>query len=140
MERKLATVLFVDLVGSTQLVASADPEVVRSRLERFFEQISHCIASHGGVVQKFSGDAVMAAFGVPVAHEDDAERAVRAALAMRDGVEQLGLEVRIGIESGEIVSDEEETTFATGLAINAAARLQQAASRVRSCSARTSRR
>jgi class 3 adenylate cyclase/tetratricopeptide (TPR) repeat protein len=127
MERKLATVLFVDLVGSTQLVASADPEVARSRLEQFFEQISHCIESHGGIVQKFSGDAVMAAFGVPVAHEDDAERAVRAALTMRDGVESLDLEVRIGIESGEIVSDEAETTFATGLAINAAARLQQAA-------------
>ena len=62
-----------------------------------------------------------------MAHEDDAERAVRAALAMRDGVESSTLEVRIGIESGEIVSDEEETTFATGLAINAAARLQQAA-------------
>ena len=64
MERKLATVLFVDLVGSTQLVASADPEVVRSRLERFFEQISHCIDSHGGVIQRFAGDAVMrAAYG-----------------------------------------------------------------------------
>ena len=127
MERKLATVLFVDLVGSTQLVASADPEVARSRLERFFEQIAHCIDAHGGIVQRFAGDAVMAAFGVPVAHEDDAERAVRAALAIRDGVGSLDLEVRIGIESGEIVSDEEETTFATGLAINSAARRPAAA-------------
>jgi len=127
MERKLATVLFVDLVGSTQLVASADPEVVRSRLTRFFDQVTHCITSHGGIVQKFAGDAVMAAFGVPFAHEDDPERAVRAALGIVDAVSELGLEVRIGIESGEILSDETETTFATGLAINAAARLQQAA-------------
>ena len=127
MERKLATVLFVDLVGSTQLVASADPEVVRSRLTRFFDQVSHCITAHGGIVQKFAGDAVMAAFGVPFAHEDDPERAVRAALGIVEAVRELGLEVRIGIESGEILSDETETTFATGLAINAAARLQQAA-------------
>src|SRR4051812_11193500 len=126
MERKLVTVLFVDLVGSTQLVASADPEVARYRLEHFFRHISRCIEAHGGVVQTFAGDAVMAAFGVPVAHEDDAERAVCAALAIRHAVAELELEVRIGIESGEIVSDE-ETTFATGLAINAAARLQQAA-------------
>ena len=103
MERKLATVLFVDLVGSTQLVASADPEVVRSRLTRFFDQVSHCITAHGGIVEKFAGDAVMAAFGVPLAHEDDPERAVRAALAIVDAVAELGLEVRIGIESGEIV-------------------------------------
>src|SRR3954451_12962440 len=127
MERKLATVLFVDLVGSTQLVASADPEVVRSRLTRFFDQVTHCITTHGGVVQKCGGDAVMAAFGVPFAHEDDPERAVRAALGIVDAVGKLGLEVRIGIETGEILSDETETTFATGLAINAAARLQQAA-------------
>ena len=69
----------------------------------------------------------MAAFGVPFAHEDDPERAVRAALGIVDAVGKLGLEVRIGIETGEILSDETETTFATGLAINAAARLQQAA-------------
>ena len=127
MERKLATVLFADLVGSTQLVASADPEVVRSRLAHFFDQVAHCITAHGGIVERFAGDAVMAAFGVPLAHEDDAERAVRAALAIVDAVRDLGLEVRIGIESGEIVADETESTFATGLAINAAARLQQAA-------------
>jgi class 3 adenylate cyclase/tetratricopeptide (TPR) repeat protein len=127
MERRLATVLFVDLVGSTQLVASADPEVVRTRLSHFFDRVSHCIDAHGGIVERFAGDAVMAAFGLPVAHEDDAERAVRAALAMLDAVQGLGLEVRIGIESGEILADESGTTFATGLAINAAARLQQAA-------------
>ncbi len=127
MERKLATVIFVDLVGSTQLVASADPEVVRLRLTRFFDQVTHCISAHGGIVQTFAGDAVMAGFGVPFAHEDDPERAVRAALAIVDAVKKLGLEVRIGIETGEILSDETEMTFATGLAINAAARLQQAA-------------
>src|SRR3954451_5358136 len=116
MERKLATVLFVDLVGSTQLVASADPEVVRSRLTRFFDQVEHCITAHGGIVEKYAGDAVMAAFGLPLAHEDDPERAVRAALAIVDAVVDLGLEVRIGIETGEILADENDTTFATGLA------------------------
>ena len=78
MERKLATVLFVDLVGSTELVTATDPEVVRRRVTRFFDQVSHCVTTHGGIVEKFAGDAVMAAFGVPQAHEDDAERAIRA--------------------------------------------------------------
>ncbi len=127
VERKLATVLFSDLVGSTELVATTDPEVVRSRVTRFFELVADCLRVHGGKVEKFAGDAVMAAFGVPVAHEDDAERAVRAALAIADAVHELGLEVRIGIESGEIVADDSDSTFATGRAVNAAARLQQAA-------------
>ena len=74
MERKVATVVFVDLVGSTALVAGADPEVVRQRVNRYFERVSGLIAKHGGTVEKFAGDAVMAAFGVPVTHEDDAER------------------------------------------------------------------
>jgi class 3 adenylate cyclase/tetratricopeptide (TPR) repeat protein len=124
VERKLATVLFVDLVDSTELVADHDPEVVRRRVGRFFEQVSHCIATHGGTVEKFAGDAVMAAFGVPLAHEDDAERAVRAALATMDRVKELGLHARIGIESGEVVTDDAESTFATGEAVNLAARLQ----------------
>ena len=128
MERKLATVLFVDLVGSTELVATVDPEIVRRRVTRFFEQVSHCVTTHGGIVEKFAGDAVMAAFGIPQAHEDDAERSVRAALAILDSVHGLGLEARIGIESGQIVADESESTFATGEAVNLAARLQQAAS------------
>lgn len=127
VERKLATVLFTDLVGSTELVATTDPEVVRSRVSKFFELVSDCLRVHGGTVEKFAGDAVMAAFGVPVAHEDDAERAVRAALAIAEAVHELGLEVRIGIESGEIVADDGDSTFATGRAVNAAARLQQAA-------------
>ena len=78
MERKLATVLFVDLVDSTSLVTASDPEVVRRRVTQFFDHVSRCIETHGGTVEKFAGDAVMAAFGIPQAHEDDAERAVRA--------------------------------------------------------------
>jgi class 3 adenylate cyclase/tetratricopeptide (TPR) repeat protein len=127
MERKLATVLFVDLVGSTELVAARDPEIVRRRVNSFFEHVSHCITTHGGIVEKFAGDAVMAAFGVPQAHEDDAERAVRAAAAILDSVHGLGLEARIGIEAGEIVADDRDSTFATGEAVNVAARLQQQA-------------
>ena len=127
MERKLATVLFVDLVDSTALVTGSDPEVVRRRVQTYFERVSHCVTTHGGIVEKFAGDAVMAAFGIPQAHEDDAERAVRAALAILDGVHELELEARIGIESGEVVAEESDSTFATGEAVNVAARLQQAA-------------
>jgi class 3 adenylate cyclase/ATP/maltotriose-dependent transcriptional regulator MalT len=124
MERKLATVLFVDLVASTESLAAADPEIVRRRVNRFFDQVSHCIVTHGGTVEKFAGDAVMAAFGVPLAHEDDAERAVRAGLATIERVKELGLEARIGIESGEVVAEDHDSTFATGEAVNLAARLQ----------------
>jgi len=127
VERKLATVLFVDLVGSTELVSTRDPEIVRRRVTSFFEHVSHCITMHGGIVEKFAGDAVMAAFGIPQAHEDDGERAVRAAAAIMDSVHGLALEARIGIEAGEVVADEAESTFATGEAVNIAARLQQAA-------------
>jgi class 3 adenylate cyclase/tetratricopeptide (TPR) repeat protein len=127
MERKLATVLFVDLVDSTALVTGTDPEVVRRRVQRFFERVSHCVTTHGGIVEKFAGDAVMAAFGIPQAHEDDAERAVRAGLAILDEVEELGLAARIGVESGEVVADDSESTFATGEAVTVAARLEQAA-------------
>ncbi|HEU6446696.1 MAG TPA: AAA family ATPase [Gaiellaceae bacterium] len=128
MERKLATVLFVDLVGSTALVSGTDPEVARRRVQEYFDKVSHCVITHGGIVEKFAGDAVMAAFGVPQAHEDDAERAVRAALSILETVKELGLDVRIGIESGEVVVDDSsESTFATGEAVNLAARLQQAA-------------
>ncbi|MGZ8695193.1 MAG: AAA family ATPase, partial [Gaiellaceae bacterium] len=127
MERKLATVMFVDLVGSTKLVSNADPEVVRRRIDRYFEHVSQCITQHGGIVEKFAGDAVMAAFGIPVAHEDDAERAVRAAFGVLDAVNELELEARIGIASGEVVVEDADSTFATGEAVNIAARLQQAA-------------
>jgi class 3 adenylate cyclase/ATP/maltotriose-dependent transcriptional regulator MalT len=127
VERKLATVLFVDIVSSTELLADSDPEIVRRRVNRFFDQVSHCIVTHGGTVEKFAGDAVMAAFGVPLAHEDDAERAVRAGLATLERVMELGLDARIGIESGEVVADDRDSTFATGEAVNLAARLQQEA-------------
>jgi len=127
MERKLATVLFVDLVDSTALVAGADPEVVRRRVQTYFERVSHCVTTHGGIVEKFAGDAVMAAFGIPQAHEDDAERAVRAGLGILESVHELELEARIGVESGEVVADDSDSTFATGEAVNVAARLQQAA-------------
>jgi len=98
VERKLATVLFVDLVDSTSLVAGIDPEIARRRVTQFFESVSHCVTTHGGIVEKFAGDAVLAAFGIPQAHEDDAERAVRAGLAMLDSVHELGLEARVGID------------------------------------------
>jgi class 3 adenylate cyclase/tetratricopeptide (TPR) repeat protein len=127
MERKLATVLFVDLVDSTALVTGADPEVVRRRVQTFFDRVSHCVVTHGGIVEKFAGDAVMAAFGIPQAHEDDAERAVRAGLAILDAVGELGLEARMGIESGEVVAEDGESSFATGEAVTLAARLEQAA-------------
>ena len=127
VERKLATVLFVDIVDSTRFVTAADPEVVRRRVNEFFETVSECITRHGGIVEKFAGDAVMAAFGVPQAHEDDAQRAIRAALAVREALEDLELRARIGIEAGEVVVEGYDSTFATGEAVNLAARLQSAA-------------
>jgi len=127
MERKLATVLFADLVGSTSLVSTVDPEVARRRVRAYFERAQESIEQHGGTVEKFAGDAVMAAFGVPRTHEDDAVRAVRAAFAILEQVHELGLEARIGIEAGEVVVDDSESTFATGEAVNIAARLEQAA-------------
>jgi class 3 adenylate cyclase/tetratricopeptide (TPR) repeat protein len=127
VERKLATVLFVDLVGSTALLSGTDPEVARRRVQQYFDRVQQCVVTHGGIVEKFAGDAVMAAFGIPQSHEDDAERAIRAALAIMDSVAELGLEARIGVESGEVVADAVESTFATGEAVNVAARLQQAA-------------
>ena len=93
MERKLATVLFVDLVGSTALVSGSDPEVARRRVQQYFDKVSHCVVTHGGIVEKFAGDAVMAAYGIPQAHEDDAERAIRAALGILHSVKELGLDV-----------------------------------------------
>jgi class 3 adenylate cyclase len=127
MERKLATVLFADLVSSTELVSGQDPEITRRRVTTFFDGVQRCIETHGGTVEKFAGDAVMAAFGIPRAHEDDADRAVRAGLGILDHVRELGLEARVGIEAGEVVVDETDSTFATGEAVNVAARLQQAA-------------
>src|SRR3954469_22342879 len=127
MERKLATVMFADLVASTELLAGQDPEITRRRVTNFFDGVARCIERHGGTVEKFAGDAVMAAFGIPRAHEDDADRAARAGFGILEHVTDLGLEARIGIEAGEVVVDETDSTFATGEAVNVAARLQQAA-------------
>src|SRR4029453_4439952 len=112
MERKLATVLFVDLVDSTGLVTGADPEVVRRRVQNYFDRVSPCVTAPGGLGEKFAGDAVMAAFGIPQAHEDDAERAIRAGLAILGEVRELALEARIGVESGEGVADDCDSTLA----------------------------
>jgi class 3 adenylate cyclase/tetratricopeptide (TPR) repeat protein len=127
MERKLATVLFVDLVDSTSFVSASDPEVVRRRVTQFFDRVSNSIERYGGTVEKFAGDAVMAAFGIPQAHEDDSERAVRAALEILGRVDELQLQARIGVEAGEVVTGAGDSTFATGEAVNIAARLQQLA-------------
>src|SRR2546429_3822661 len=127
MERKLATVLFADLVSSTELLAGQDPEITRRRVTTFFDGVQRCIETHGGTVEKFAGAGVMAALGIYIAHEDDADRAVRAGLGILDHVRDLGLEARVGIEAGEVVVDETDSTFATGEAVNVAARLQQAA-------------
>ena len=126
-QRKVVTVLFCDLVGSTALGDSADPEVVRARMRRYFEDLRAILERHGGSVEKFVGDAVMAVFGIPTAHEDDALRAVRAAAEMREAIAEHGLEARIGINTGEVVVGGEGETLVTGDAVNVAARLEQSA-------------
>ena len=125
-QRKTVTVLFCDLTGSTALGESLDPERLRALLARYFERMKAIVERHGGSVEKFIGDAVMAVFGVPVLHEDDALRAVRAAVEMRDALPELGLQGRIGVMTGEVVTGTEER-LATGDAVNVAARLEQAA-------------
>jgi class 3 adenylate cyclase len=124
--RKTVTVLFCDVTGSTALGESIDPEALRLRLARYFVRMKAIVERHGGTVEKFIGDAVMALFGVPVVHEDDALRAVRAAVQMREALPELGLQARLGVNTGEIVTGTEER-LATGDAVNVAARLEQAA-------------
>jgi class 3 adenylate cyclase len=124
--RKTVTVLFCDLTGSTALGETLDPERLRALLARYFESMKAIVERHGGSVEKFIGDAVMAVFGVPVLHEDDALRALRAATEMRDALPELGLQGRIGVMTGEVVTGTEER-LATGDAVNVAARLEQAA-------------
>jgi class 3 adenylate cyclase/tetratricopeptide (TPR) repeat protein len=124
--RKTVTVLFCDLTGSTSLGESIDPERLRALLANYFEAMKAIVERHGGTVEKFIGDAVMAVFGVPVLHEDDALRAVRSAADMRDALPGLGLQARIGVTTGEVVTGTEER-LATGDAVNVAARLEQAA-------------
>ena len=131
-ERKLATVLFADLVGSTELGGSQDPERTRALLDRFYDAMAAEIEGAGGTVEKFVGDAVMAAFGAPTALEDHAERALHAALAMQRRLAELfgdRLALRIGVNTGEVVVGKarEGSSFVTGDAVNVGARLEQAA-------------
>jgi len=131
-ERKLATVIFADLVGSTERAGSQDPERTRAVLDRFYEAMAAEIDTAGGTVEKFAGDAVMAAFGAPTSLEDHAERALHAALAMQRRLRSLfgeTLELRIGVNTGEVMAGKarEGSSFVTGDAVNVAARLEQAA-------------
>jgi class 3 adenylate cyclase len=126
-QRKVVTILFCDLVGSTALGESTDPEALRARMRRYFADLRTILERHGGSVEKFAGDAVMAVFGIPTAHEDDALRAVRAAAEMRAAITAHGLEARIGVNTGEVVVGGEGETLVTGDAVNVAARLEQAA-------------
>jgi class 3 adenylate cyclase/tetratricopeptide (TPR) repeat protein len=125
-QRKVVSVLFCDVTGSTAMGETADPETLRALLARYFDRMKGIVESHGGTVEKFIGDAVMAVFGVPQVHEDDALRAVRAALEMRDALPELGIQARIGVNTGEVVTGTQER-LATGDAVNVAARLEQAA-------------
>ena len=124
--RKTVTVVFCDLVGSTALGDRTDPEVLRQVMARYHAQLRSVLERHGGTVEKFVGDAAMAVFGLPQVHEDDAIRAVRAGVEIRDAVVGQGLKVRVGINTGEVVAASGET-LVTGDAVNVAARLEQSA-------------
>jgi len=135
--RKVVTVVFADVTGSTALGERLDTESFRRVLARYFQEAKTIVERHGGTVEKFIGDAVMAVFGIPVVHEDDAVRAVRAAHELGQAIRGLApelerdygvaLELRLGVNTGEVVTGTEER-LATGDAVNVAARLQQAAS------------
>ena len=130
-ERKVVTVLFADLVGFTSRAESLDPEDVALLLERYHDHLRSELERFGGTVEKFIGDAVMALFGAPAAHEDDPERAVRAALAIRDWArEREDLSVRVGLTTGEVWScsmPQPAQAMAAGDVVNTASRLQAAA-------------
>jgi class 3 adenylate cyclase len=139
-ERKLVTVLFADVTGSTTLGERLDPERMREVMDAFFAAMRAEIEAEGGTVEKYIGDAVMAAFGVPYAHEDDPARALRAALHMLQRLEVVNqdlakdhdvtLEVRIGVNTGEVLATTESRpgeSMVTGDAVNAASRLEAAA-------------
>jgi len=135
--RKTVSILFCDLADSTALGERLDPEPLRELLGSWYEAMREAVERHGGTVEKFVGDAVMAVFGLPRAHEDDALRAVRAALEMQAAVERLsvslgerdlpGFRIRIGINTGEVVTGDGVATLATGDAVNTAKRLEQGA-------------
>jgi class 3 adenylate cyclase/tetratricopeptide (TPR) repeat protein len=132
-ERKVVSVLFADLVGFTSKAERLDPEDVRATLSPYYARLREELERHGGTVEKFIGDAVMAVFGAPVAHEDDPERAVRAALAIREAMAEDGrLQVRIAVTTGEALVSlgaraGEGEGMAAGDVVNTAARLQSAA-------------
>ena len=138
--RRIVTVVFTDLVGSTALGERLDPEVLRDLLDRYFDVMRSCLEYHGGTIEKYIGDAIMAVFGIPRAREDDALRAVRAAHEMGRALEDLNEELlsswnvnlanRTGVYTGEVVAGDPVTgqRLVTGDAVNTAARLEQAAS------------
>ncbi|MET1231389.1 MAG: AAA family ATPase [Candidatus Limnocylindrales bacterium] len=138
-ERKIASMVFADLVGYTSLNEAADPELVQALVTRAFDRLSTEVARYEGTVEKFAGDAMLAVFGVPVTHEDDAERAVRSALEMQAAMGELAAELhaegrpelslRIGVETGEVLVDlarasGERDRIVTGDPVNTASRLQ----------------
>ena len=137
--RKVVTVVFADVVGSTSLVERLEPESARRVLDRYFEVMHAIVERHGGTVEKYIGDALMAVFGIPTLHEDDALRAVRAAGEMRDALtalnDELGgsfgvtVDMRIGVATGEVVARDPALgqAFVTGDAVNVAARLETTA-------------
>jgi class 3 adenylate cyclase len=134
-ERRIVTVLFCDMAGSTALGEEIDPEEMRGLLTRYYTIARESVARHGGTVEKFIGDAVMAVFGLPTAHGDDPDRAVAAALAMRERIRddtrlKDRLAIRFGVSTGEVVANRDQSAgdfLITGDATNVAARLQQAA-------------
>jgi class 3 adenylate cyclase/tetratricopeptide (TPR) repeat protein len=137
-ERKLVTVLFADVVGSTSLGEQLDPERLRALLREYFSAMASTIERWGGTVEKFIGDAVMAVFGIPQMHEDDAERALRAALDMHASLEEMNpqilerhgvrLSMRVGVNTGDVIAGAGgDQLMVTGDAVNVAARLQQTA-------------
>ncbi|MGH3078828.1 MAG: adenylate/guanylate cyclase domain-containing protein [Gaiellaceae bacterium] len=138
-ERKVVTVVFADMVGSTERAEQLDPEDVRALLAPYHARLRHELERHGGTVEKFIGDAVVAVFGAPVAHEDDAERGVRAALAIQEAITEmneadptLALEVRIGVNTGEaLVALDARPELGEGIVsgdvVNTGARVQSAA-------------
>jgi class 3 adenylate cyclase len=135
-ERKVVTALFADLEASTEMASRLDPEDLRAVLTPFFAAMAEEIERYGGTVEKYIGDAIVAVFGVPAAHEDDPERAVRAALAMQRRLPALSdelegsvgerLAVRIGVNTGEVVTATgiDREALVTGEAVNVAARFQ----------------
>ena len=128
-DRRTVTILFCDLVDSTRLATELDPEVYRSLISRYFEVVREPIGRHGGTVEKFIGDAVMAVFGVPELHEDDALRAVRAAREVQDALRTLNIEARIGVTTGEVhvLSASDEDLHVSGAAASLASQLEERA-------------